>query len=300
MRQREAELAAYAANQALEADIRERAFFNRRLKAERFMRQREAELAAFEANAALEADIRERAFFNRRLKAERFMRQREAELAAFEANQARLKAEQERKRAEEERLKASEAQEKAGAPVTAAPAVLSGAPQVSTDPAAIGATIASPPLPPPKPKADQADPTASGLYLGALSRTKTRIADERLASAREASISAMSALGDCERSAASAFNLRQNASSRETLVRWPEIVSDRLTTLARGARAPGLEIIRSRPNRRADGRRGGARRVRAPLALSARPSWARRKRPDWPPPRPRLAGGPCVCERVGG
>jgi hypothetical protein len=164
MRQREAELAAYAANQALEADIRERAFFNRRLKAERFMRQREAELAAFEANAALEADIRERAFFNRRLKAERFMRQREAELAAFEANQARLKAEQERKRAEEERLKASEAQEKASAPVTAAPAVLSGAPQVSTDPAAIGATIASPPLPPPKPKAEQADPTASGLY----------------------------------------------------------------------------------------------------------------------------------------
>jgi hypothetical protein len=164
MRQREAELAAYAANQALEADIRERAFFNRRLKAERFMRQREAELAAFEANAALEADIRERAFFNRRLKAERFMRQREAEVAAFIANQERLKAEQERKRAEEERLKASETQDKAVAPVTAAPAVLSGPPQASTAPAAIGATVASPPLPPSKPKADPLDPTASGFY----------------------------------------------------------------------------------------------------------------------------------------
>jgi hypothetical protein len=164
MRQREAEVAAFAANQALEADIRERAFFNRRLKAERFMRQREAEVAAFAANQALEADIRERAYFNRRLKAERFMRQREAELAAFEANQARLKAEQERKRVEEERLKASEAQDKAGAPIAAAPAVLSGAAQPSTDAAAIGATVASPPLPPPKPKTDQVDPTASGFY----------------------------------------------------------------------------------------------------------------------------------------
>ncbi len=42
--------------------------------------------------SALEADIRERAWFNRRLKAERYMRQREAELAAFEAEQARQKA----------------------------------------------------------------------------------------------------------------------------------------------------------------------------------------------------------------
>jgi hypothetical protein len=163
MRQREAEVAAFVANAALEADLRERAFFNRRLKAERFMRQREAELAVFAANAALEADLRERAFFNRRLKAERFMRQREAELAVFAANQARLKVEQERKRAEEERLKASETQDKAP-PVTAAPAVLSGSPQAATDAAAIGAAIASPPLPPSKPKADPPDPTASGIY----------------------------------------------------------------------------------------------------------------------------------------
>ncbi len=62
--------------------------------------------------AALEADIRERAFFNRRLKAEQFMRLREAELAAYEADQARIKSEQDRKRVEDELLKASEAQEK--------------------------------------------------------------------------------------------------------------------------------------------------------------------------------------------
>ena len=49
--------------------------------------------------AALEADIRERAAFNRRLKAEQFMRLREAELAAYEADQARIKSEQDRKRA---------------------------------------------------------------------------------------------------------------------------------------------------------------------------------------------------------
>lgn len=67
--------------------------------------------------ASLEADIRERAYFNRRLKAEQFMRQREAELAAFAAEQARIKSEEDRKRVEDELLKASEAQEKAATPV---------------------------------------------------------------------------------------------------------------------------------------------------------------------------------------
>jgi len=68
--------------------------------------------------AALDADIRERAAFNRRLKAEQFMRQREAELQAYAAEQARIKSEQDRKRVEDELLKASEAQqEKALAPI---------------------------------------------------------------------------------------------------------------------------------------------------------------------------------------
>jgi len=57
---------------------------------------------------ALDADIRERAWFNRRLKAERYMRQREAEVAAYEAEQAQLKAEQDRKNAEDERRKAQD------------------------------------------------------------------------------------------------------------------------------------------------------------------------------------------------
>lgn len=60
--------------------------------------------------SALEADIRERAYFNRRLKAENFMRQREAELAAYAADQARLKADEDRRRALEEAAKAAQAQ----------------------------------------------------------------------------------------------------------------------------------------------------------------------------------------------
>jgi hypothetical protein len=92
------------------------------------------------------------------------MRLREAELAAYEADQARIKSEQDRKRVEDELLKASEAQEKTGAPVTAAPVVPSGAPQASTAATSIGATVSAPPLAAPKPKVDQPDPTAGGLY----------------------------------------------------------------------------------------------------------------------------------------
>ena len=63
--------------------------------------------------SALEADIRERAWFNRRLKAEKYMRQREAELAAFEADQARQKAEDDRRRAADEATKAEEDRKRA-------------------------------------------------------------------------------------------------------------------------------------------------------------------------------------------
>jgi hypothetical protein len=75
--------------------------------------------------ATLEADIRERAFFNRRLKGERFMDQRAAEIQDWRAEQARLKglaehlAEQEKAEGE----KAAEekaAAEKAAAEKTAA------------------------------------------------------------------------------------------------------------------------------------------------------------------------------------
>jgi uncharacterized protein involved in outer membrane biogenesis len=58
--------------------------------------------------AAFEADIRERAAFNRRLKASRYMRQRELELEAFAADQARLKSEADRRRVEEAVIKAND------------------------------------------------------------------------------------------------------------------------------------------------------------------------------------------------
>jgi hypothetical protein len=63
--------------------------------------------------AALEADMRERASFNRRLKADRFLAGREAEIAAYEAEQARLKLEADRERVEASLLKAYEEQMKA-------------------------------------------------------------------------------------------------------------------------------------------------------------------------------------------
>ena len=63
--------------------------------------------------AEFEADVRERAFFNRRLKAAHFMRQRELELQAYAAAQAQLKSEAERLRVEDDLLKASEDARKA-------------------------------------------------------------------------------------------------------------------------------------------------------------------------------------------
>ena len=66
--------------------------------------------------AALESDIRERAFFNRRLKAGQFMRRRELELESFAADQARLKSEADRRRVEAETFKADEERRKTAAP----------------------------------------------------------------------------------------------------------------------------------------------------------------------------------------
>jgi uncharacterized protein involved in outer membrane biogenesis len=63
--------------------------------------------------ATLEADMRERAAFNRRLKAEQFMRKREQELAAYALDQARLKSEQDRKRVEDATVKAADDARKA-------------------------------------------------------------------------------------------------------------------------------------------------------------------------------------------
>ena len=58
--------------------------------------------------ATMEADIRERAFFNRRLKGERFMDRRRQEIEDFEVEQSRLKGLAEHLRAMEEAEKAAE------------------------------------------------------------------------------------------------------------------------------------------------------------------------------------------------
>src|ERR1700722_6988446 len=58
------------------------------------------------------------------------------------------------------------------------------------------------------------------------------MADDRLASPREAPINPARPLRDSPRSAAMARRRRQNASSRETLVRCPAMTSERLITRA--------------------------------------------------------------------
>jgi uncharacterized protein involved in outer membrane biogenesis len=60
--------------------------------------------------AAMEADIRERAFFNRRLKGERFMDRRRQEIQDFEVEQERLKGQADRLRDLEQADKAAEAE----------------------------------------------------------------------------------------------------------------------------------------------------------------------------------------------
>ncbi len=59
--------------------------------------------------SAMEADIRERAFFNRRLKGERLMDRRQQEIQDWEVEQARLKGQAERLRSLEEAEKAADA-----------------------------------------------------------------------------------------------------------------------------------------------------------------------------------------------
>jgi uncharacterized protein involved in outer membrane biogenesis len=113
--------------------------------------------------SALEADIRERAWFNRRLKAEKYMRQREAELAAFEADQARQKAEDDRRRAADEAAKAEEDRKRAEEDA-AANAPPPSPPNPPADAAKPAPPPANPPTPAPRPKVDAIDPTATGFY----------------------------------------------------------------------------------------------------------------------------------------
>jgi len=142
--------------------------------------------------ATLEADIRERAFFNRRLKGERFMDRRRQEIEDFEVEQARLKGLTEHLRAEEEAEKAAAekaaaekaavekaAAEKAAADnaeaakaetpdggATAAKGAFAPAPAAKTDELGANAPAAAPPMPPTRPKARSTpgEPAPGGLY----------------------------------------------------------------------------------------------------------------------------------------
>jgi hypothetical protein len=135
--------------------------------------------------AALEADIRERAFFNRRLKGERFMDRRAGEVEDWRVEQARLKGLAEHLAAEREaaaekaaadRAAAEKAAEEKAAAEKAASEKAAAEkaalqPELPPDLPAEGAPIAVAPTPPVRPKphppaerAAPADPTASGLY----------------------------------------------------------------------------------------------------------------------------------------
>ncbi|HXZ18175.1 MAG TPA: hypothetical protein VEH77_19820, partial [Roseiarcus sp.] len=140
--------------------------------------------------ATLEADIRERAFFNRRLKGERFLDRRNAEIEDWRAEQDRLKGIAERlsEQREEERVAAERAAaERAAAEKVAAERAAAekaaaeradAPPQPEGAPAADGAAGRPPPnadalgaeapIPPARPKPKPAplatDPSASGIY----------------------------------------------------------------------------------------------------------------------------------------
>jgi hypothetical protein len=140
--------------------------------------------------STLEADIRERAFFNRRLKGERLMDRRQQEIEDWEVEQARLKGQTEHLRSLQEAEKAAEAeaakraaeaaaaqkaeQEKGGAdnfdPAKAGeggqPTKAPFAPAPAPKSDQVGANGPGPaaPTPPPRPKARPTQAEPPGLY----------------------------------------------------------------------------------------------------------------------------------------
>jgi hypothetical protein len=147
--------------------------------------------------STMEADIRERAFFNRRLKGERFMDRRRLEIEDWQVEQARLKGQAERLRDLEEAEKAAEieaakkaavdkaAAEKAeaemgaadngeavkpdtpdGGPATKANGPFAPAPAPKSDQVGANAPPPAAPTPPPRPKTrpTQVDPAPGKLY----------------------------------------------------------------------------------------------------------------------------------------
>lgn len=74
-------------------------------------------------------------------------------------------------------------------------------------------------------------------------RTKTRMAEDKLASPRPASTSATKVASDTPRSIATDFSPSQNARSNETLVRCPAIVSECLTMTLETSRLASFCMI---------------------------------------------------------
>ena len=145
--------------------------------------------------STMEADIRERAFFNRRLKGERFLDRRRQEIEDWQVEQERLKGQAERLRDLEEAEKAAEAEaakkaadkaaaEKAEAekgatdnaqavktetpergPAATANAPFAAAPAPKSDEVGANGPRPGAPTPPPRPRArPQLDPAPGGLY----------------------------------------------------------------------------------------------------------------------------------------
>jgi hypothetical protein len=117
--------------------------------------------------AAMEADIRERAFFNRRLKGERFMDRRNEEIEDWEVEQARLKARAERMRTEEEAAKAAaQAAADKAAVDNADGAAAKASTTAKSDELGANASTPTSPTPPVRPKARATlpDPLQGGLY----------------------------------------------------------------------------------------------------------------------------------------
>ena len=137
--------------------------------------------------STMEADIRERAFFNRRLKGERFMDRRRQEIEDWQVEQARLKGQAERLRSLEEADKAAEAEaakKAAEAAADKAAAEKAGADKGATDnadaakadtPEGGSANRAKAPFAPaPAPKSDQIGANAPPPAATPPPRPKTR------------------------------------------------------------------------------------------------------------------------------
>ncbi|MBV9908129.1 MAG: hypothetical protein JOY52_11245, partial [Hyphomicrobiales bacterium] len=140
--------------------------------------------------SAMESDIRERAFFNRRLKGERFMDRRQQEIQDWETEQSRLKGQVDRLRSLEDAEKAAEAEAAKRAAQDAADkaatekgadgaggakdgeggqtptAPFAPAPALKSDQVGANAPPPASPTPPPRPKTrpTQVDPEPGKLY----------------------------------------------------------------------------------------------------------------------------------------